>query len=118
MELAPGSIVSFSGELGAGKTVIIRGICDFLCPGISISSPSFTLINTYPGSLCDVHHIDLYRIENDIEIDELGIEDYLYGEDITLIEWGEKLGSSLPGNIIKFVISITGERLRLITIQR
>jgi len=116
-EIAPGAVVSFNGELGSGKTVFIRGMCEVLCPGITISSPSFTLINTYPGKQCDVHHIDLYRIDTREELSELGLEDYLYSGDITLIEWGEKLEGTLPEEAIGILISITGDMTREIEIS-
>ncbi len=116
--LEVGSVVSLSGELGAGKTVFIRGICNCLCPGVSISSPSFTLINTYPGRLCDIYHIDLYRLYSIGEIEELGIEELIYGDCIALIEWGEKIENLLPSDTIKVDIRIMGENTREIRVRR
>jgi tRNA threonylcarbamoyladenosine biosynthesis protein TsaE len=113
-----GSVVSFDGELGAGKTVFIRGICDRLCPGIWVSSPSFTLVNTYPGRGCHINHIDLYRIDTGREIMELGIDEYFNEDDITLIEWGEKIKSLLPDKKIMITIYILSLNSRRIDIRR
>ena len=116
--LRPGSVVSLSGDLGAGKTVVIRGCCECLCPEAAVSSPSYTLINIYPGQLCDICHIDFYRIDSASEILELGLEEYFSDDYITLIEWGDKIESSLPPNTIKVDISIVDESRRTVEISR
>lgn len=90
--LQSGDILLLFGDLGAGKTTLIQGITSGLDVGPDqyVRSPSFTLINEYTGRL-PVYHIDLYRIESTGELADLGLEDYLFGEGVTLVEWGEKL---------------------------
>lgn len=90
--LIPGDIILLFGDLGAGKTRLTQGICNGL--GLDeesyIRSPTFTLINEYPGKL-PIYHIDLYRIENQEEIYSLGLEEILFNQGVTIIEWAEKL---------------------------
>ena len=90
--LIPGDIILLFGDLGAGKTRLTQGICNGL--GLDeesyIRSPTFTLINEYPGKL-PIYHIDLYRIENQEEIYSLGLEEILFDQGVTIIEWAEKL---------------------------
>lgn len=90
--LIPGDIVLLFGDLGAGKTRLTQGICNGLGLGEDsyIRSPTFTLINEYPGKL-PIYHIDLYRIDSQEEIYSLGLEEILFNQGVTIIEWSEKL---------------------------
>jgi tRNA threonylcarbamoyladenosine biosynthesis protein TsaE len=103
--LIPGDIILLFGDLGAGKTHLTQGICNGL--GLDkdayIRSPTFTLINEYPGRL-PIYHIDLYRIDSQEEIYSLGLEEVLFNKGISVIEWGEKLRS--PKNSKKFILNI------------
>ena len=103
-KLNKGAIVTLTGPLGAGKTVIIKGIAKSLDINDEITSPSFTIVSQYNGRV-KLYHIDLYRIENILEIEELGFEEILYSDGITVIEWGEKAKPLLPKETI--IISIT-----------
>lgn len=108
-------IVLMTGELGAGKTVFAKGIAAGV--GVTdtdrVSSPSFTLVNIYEGKH-SVTHIDLYRLEREAEILDLGWEDFL-GEGIVLVEWAEKL--TLPLDGIRVRIEVVGDAERRITIN-
>ena len=90
--LISGDIILLFGDLGAGKTCLTQGICNGLGlnDDIYIRSPTFTLINEYPGRF-PVYHIDLYRIDNHEEIYSLGLEEILFNRGVTIIEWAEKL---------------------------
>ncbi|MBC8286170.1 MAG: tRNA (adenosine(37)-N6)-threonylcarbamoyltransferase complex ATPase subunit type 1 TsaE [Nitrospinae bacterium] len=90
--LIPGDIILLFGDLGAGKTHLTQGICIGLGldPDAYIRSPTFTLINEYPGRL-PIYHIDLYRIDSQEEIYSLGLEEILFNQGVTVIEWAEKL---------------------------
>ena len=88
----PGDIVLLFGDLGAGKTTLTQGICQGLGLGKGeyIRSPTFTLVNLYQGRI-PINHIDLYRLESFAEIEALGLEEYLFSNSVSLIEWSEKL---------------------------
>ena len=108
-------VVLLSGELGAGKTVFAKGLA--AGAGVvatdRVSSPSFTLVNVYEGRW-PVFHIDLYRLEREAEILDLGWEDYL-GEGIVVVEWAERL--TLPVDGIRVLIETVGDDERRITIS-
>ena len=90
--LKPGDIILLFGDLGAGKTTLTQGLCIGL--GLNktayISSPTFTFMNQYEG-IHAINHIDLYRLDTISQIEALGIEENLFSEDISIIEWSEKL---------------------------
>ncbi len=109
-------IVGFSGELGSGKTTFIKGIVKKIC-NLNAVSPSFVLINEYPGKPY-IFHIDLYRLENEKEIETINWEEYI-GKGIILIEWVEKIKKKLPNNYIFVKIEILGkDNKRRIKIKR
>ncbi len=114
--LKKGDIVGFSGELGSGKTTFIKGIVKKLC-NLQAISPSFVLINEYHGKI-PIFHIDLYRLENEREIEGINWEEYI-GKGIILIEWVEKIKKNLPENLILVKIEILGDNnKRKIKIKR
>jgi tRNA threonylcarbamoyladenosine biosynthesis protein TsaE len=98
--LEAGDVIGFFGDLGSGKTRTIRGICQGFGCGGEVHSPTFTIINEYQGKF-PVYHFDLYRIESEQEIFDLGYEEYFYNEGICLIEWAERVQSLLPSNHIE-----------------
>ncbi len=98
--LEPGDVIGFFGDLGSGKTRTIQGICEGLGCGDQVSSPTFTIINEYNGRY-PVYHFDLYRIELEREIFDLGYEEYFYNDGICLIEWAERVQSLLPADHIE-----------------
>jgi len=113
----PGSTIALTGELGCGKTTIIQGLA--LGLGVPenhyITSPTFTLINEYPGRH-PLYHVDLYRLADPEEIEDIGIYDLLGGEGIVAIEWADRL-PGLPEqtdlHIASEILSDTGRRLKL-----
>ena len=115
--LVPGSVVALIGELGAGKTVFARGVAHSLGIRENITSPTFTLIHEYRGSV-PLYHMDLYRMNGIREICNIGVEDYFYGDGICLVEWAEKLGELLPENAISVHLNHLGDTLREILIER
>ena len=93
--LIPGDVVALIGDLGSGKTRWVQGICQGLGVDDPVNSPTFTLVNEYQGRL-PVYHIDLYRLEDAAEMLTFGLEDYLYGPGVSLIEWADRADRLLP----------------------
>ncbi len=106
------------GELGAGKTLFTKGIASY--HGIDpseIASPTFALVARHSGGNRVLYHIDLYRIENERELAELGIEEMEEEGAVLVVEWAEKLGRRLREDAINVVLEVQGESRRRITIR-
>ena len=101
-------VIVFNGEMGAGKTTLIKEICVKLGVKENVSSPTFGIINTYLGGKGKVFHFDAYRIESEVEAFDVGIEEYLFSGNWCLIEWPDKIESFLPTQkeIIKVDIKV------------
>lgn len=97
--LAPGDILALQGDLGCGKTAFVKGITAYFGDGEQVSSPTFTLVNEYEGSI-PVYHFDVYRLEHPSPEECDWMDDYLFGEGICLIEWAEKVREILPENTL------------------
>jgi tRNA threonylcarbamoyladenosine biosynthesis protein TsaE len=112
--LEVGDVVLLSGPLGAGKTVLARGLAAGLgvAPG-EVRSPTFTLVNPYRGRV-PVYHLDLYRIEKPSDLDELGLEEILGGDGVAVVEWGERLGRWLPPRRLLITVEDRGGSERLL----
>ncbi len=93
--LEGGEVIALQGELGTGKTRWVQGVGQALKVDQHVTSPSFLLVNEYPGRLI-LYHIDLYRINRVAEALAFGLEDYLYGDGVCLIEWAERVADVLP----------------------
>jgi tRNA threonylcarbamoyladenosine biosynthesis protein TsaE len=115
--LRPGAVILLLGELGTGKTCLTQGIARGLgVPGeYQITSPSFTLINEYQGRMM-LYHFDLYRLSRAAEMDDMGYEEYLFGEGVTVIEWADKLKGILPDDTMFVFINYADENEREIII--
>ncbi|MFQ6003308.1 MAG: tRNA (adenosine(37)-N6)-threonylcarbamoyltransferase complex ATPase subunit type 1 TsaE [Candidatus Zixiibacteriota bacterium] len=116
-ELKAGSVAALTGPLGSGKTVLIQGICSGLGVTEFVTSPSFVIINEYPGKV-RVYHFDLYRLERIEEFVKLGYEEYFYSNGITLIEWAEKIKNFLPEERMEINLEILSENERKISVTR
>lgn len=114
--LCPGDLVALSGNLGAGKTCLIQGICTGLGVDDYVNSPTFTLINIYQGRI-PIFHFDLYRLADASELDELGYEEYFWGNGLTLVEWADKANDYYPDKRFEIDISYLGVTHRRITIS-
>jgi tRNA threonylcarbamoyladenosine biosynthesis protein TsaE len=108
--LEPGDVIALIGELGSGKTVFARGLARGLeVPGsFAVTSPTFTLVNEYPGRL-PFYHLDLYRISGPAQCGDLGLDELLYGQGATAIEWAERLGAELPEGRLEVHLTFLGE---------
>ena len=112
------TIVAFYGEMGAGKTTLIKEICKALDSDANVTSPTFSLMNEYQTkSGKKIFHFDFYRIQSIAEAYDMGYEDFFFSGNLCLIEWPEKIKQLLPENCLR--ISITVENnLRTITVQK
>ena len=113
--LPEGTVIILTGPLGSGKTVFVKGIAKSLHIDEEITSPSFTIISNYHGDK-ELYHIDLYRINHSNEFEQLGLEDILYSDAITVIEWGEKAAGLLPEETITINFKIERDQKRIISI--
>ncbi|MCH3907058.1 MAG: tRNA (adenosine(37)-N6)-threonylcarbamoyltransferase complex ATPase subunit type 1 TsaE [Sphaerochaeta sp.] len=113
----PGTVISLRGSLGAGKTVIAKGVAEALGITEAIVSPTFTLIQEYQGKTLRMYHMDLYRLSGTDEFEMIGGEEMLYGKAVTLIEWSEKIQEMLPKNTVYVNLEIQPNQERVITIQ-
>jgi tRNA threonylcarbamoyladenosine biosynthesis protein TsaE len=93
--LQGGEILALTGELGAGKTVFVKGIAEGLGIREVVTSPTFVIVKTYQGRL-PLHHMDFYRLNNPQDLDTIGFEDYTGGAGVLAIEWAEKILSEIP----------------------
>ena len=100
----PGDIFLLNGDLGVGKTVFSKGLGKGLGIAEPVSSPTFTVLQIYEEGRLPLYHFDVYRIADVEEMDEIGYEDYFYGEGVCLIEWAELIEEILPENTISITI--------------
>jgi tRNA threonylcarbamoyladenosine biosynthesis protein TsaE len=108
-------IIAFYGEMGAGKTTIIKALCEELGVTDPVSSPTFSIVNEYRGARGQkIYHFDFYRLKSTLEAYDLGYEEYLYSKAYCFIEWPEKIEELMPLEHESVIIKKDGER-RLIT---
>ena len=100
----PGMICTLTGDLGAGKTVFTKGFAKGLGIAETVSSPTFTIVQVYEEGRLPFYHFDVYRIGDVEEMDEIGYEDYFYGEGVCLIEWAGLIEEILPETVIRIKI--------------
>ncbi|HXG16425.1 MAG TPA: tRNA (adenosine(37)-N6)-threonylcarbamoyltransferase complex ATPase subunit type 1 TsaE [Calidithermus sp.] len=115
--LGPGDVVALTGELGAGKTCFIQGLVRALDVRTPATSPTFVLVNEYRGRL-PVHHVDAYRTAGAAELADIGLEELMDGDGVTVIEWADKAEPLLPARTIRVHITGVGDEPREITITR
>jgi tRNA threonylcarbamoyladenosine biosynthesis protein TsaE len=113
----PGDVVVLEGPLGAGKTVFVRGlVAGRGLDSAVVNSPSFTIVNEYPGEQ-PLFHFDLYRVNDPIELFEIGFDDYLSRDGLVVIEWGEKAGYLLPERYFLVTFRILSDQDREVHIS-
>lgn len=111
-----GTIITLSGELGTGKTVMAKGIAAGLGIIEDITSPTFSLFEMYEGSI-PLYHFDLYRIENKNELENLHFDEYWYGNGVSVVEWPEIAHETLDGPVVSVEIEHIDDETRRITIE-
>ena len=119
-ESTPGQVVTLIGDLGVGKTVFTQGFATGLNIDEAICSPTFTIVQEYDTGRLPFYHFDVYRIGDVEEMDEIGYEDYVYGDGVCLIEWANLIQEILPEHYIQITIEKNLEKgfdYRKITIE-
>jgi tRNA threonylcarbamoyladenosine biosynthesis protein TsaE len=107
--LNPGTIIALRGELGSGKTVLVKGIARGLDVKEEPNSPTFVIMKAYEGRI-PLYHFDLYRISGKDELEGIGYEDFFFGDGVTVVEWADRVEDVFPENTIKIEIKILEKR--------
>jgi len=115
-ELQRGDVVALFGDLGAGKTILVKGIARGLGITQEVTSPTFTLVHEYTGGRIPLFHIDLYRLDTPEQALAIGIEEYWNGPGVTAIEWSEKIESLLPATATRIRITALDNNVRRIEV--
>ncbi len=115
--LEPGTVLTLTGDLGSGKTTFVQGLAKGLDipDDYYITSPTYTLINEYPGRY-HLFHVDLYRIDNYADLDDIGLYEILSGDGVVAIEWADKLPKNLLAEYLAIHIDILNDESRKISI--
>lgn len=108
--IRPGTIISLVGDLGVGKTVFTQGVAKGLGIHEPVNSPTFTIMQVYENGRLPFYHFDVYRIGDIEEMDEIGYEDYFYGEGVCLVEWANLIEELLPEGVCQVKIEKDLER--------
>lgn len=111
-------IFLFEGDMGAGKTTLIKALCAELAVNDMTSSPTYSIVNEYIYPKGKIFHFDFYRIKSEIEAYDLGFEEYLYSKQYCFIEWPERIKSLWPESYIQIVINQTKDKERTITARK
>ncbi len=113
-KLKAGDVVALSGDLGAGKTHFVKGIARGLGIAGDVTSPTFTLVHEYQGGRLPLYHFDFYRVENEEAARLLGLDEYIFGDGVTVIEWADRFPAVLPATVRSVRLSGEGENVRRI----
>lgn len=109
-EAKPGTLCTLTGDLGVGKTVLTQGIAKGLGIKEYVNSPTFTIVQVYESGRLPLYHLDVYRIGDIEEMDEIGYEDYFYGEGLCIVEWADLIGELIPKEHTRIVIEKDPEK--------
>jgi tRNA threonylcarbamoyladenosine biosynthesis protein TsaE len=111
-------VIVFNGEMGAGKTTFIKALCKALGVENETSSPTFSIVNEYKTNKNEtIYHFDVYRLKNEIEALDMGIEEYLYSGNYCFVEWAEKIPNLLPQNHAVINIDVIDNNFRKLTLS-
>ncbi len=108
----------FEGEMGAGKTTLIKALCKAFGVVDEVSSPTFALVNEYVNRKhATFYHFDFYRIENEEEAMDIGVDEYFYSEHLCFVEWPGKIPSLIPDEFLRIFITINSDNTRKIVLE-
>jgi tRNA threonylcarbamoyladenosine biosynthesis protein TsaE len=112
-----GAIMGLEGELGTGKTQFVKGLAAGLGSAAEATSPTFTLIHEYSGGRLPIYHFDFFRIDRRQSAEQLGLEDYLFGDGVSVIEWADKFPELLPQHATWIAFETKSETQRAIILR-
>ena len=115
--LPPGTVVALVGPLGAGKTQFVKGLAAEMGAPVSVTSPTFTLIHEYTGGRIPIYHFDFFRLEDRQAAERLGLDEYFFGDGISIVEWADKFPELIPPGARWISLEPKSENERLITIR-
>jgi len=114
----PEKIFLFYGDMGAGKTTLIKSLCECLGVKEPATSPTFSIVNEYQGGSSKIYHFDFYRLKNQSEALDLGYEEYFYSGSYCFIEWPERIPDLWPDHYIRVDIQVISDVERLLTFEK
>ncbi|HWY52400.1 MAG TPA: tRNA (adenosine(37)-N6)-threonylcarbamoyltransferase complex ATPase subunit type 1 TsaE [Chthoniobacterales bacterium] len=116
-KLKPGDVLALTGELGSGKTQFVKGLVAGLSAATAATSPTFTLIHEYSGGRLPIYHFDFFRVEDGESAERLGLDDYFFGDGVSVIEWADRFPDLLPETALWIAFETKSETQRAITVK-
>src|SRR5262245_45799500 len=111
-------MLALKGELGSGKTLFTQGLVAGLESNAAVTSPTFTIVHEYPGGRLPVYHFDFFRLENREAAARIGLEDYFFGDGVSVIEWADRFPELIPEQTRWISFEIKSDRERIITLSQ
>ena len=112
-----GSVLALKGELGSGKTQLVKGLVAGLGSGAAVTSPTFTILHEYSSGRFPVYHFDFFRLEDRQSVARLGLDDYFFGDGVSVIEWADRFREFIPQRARWILFEIKSENQRAITFE-
>ena len=112
-----GSILALKGELGSGKTQFVKGLVAGLGSSATVTSPTFTIAHEYPGGRLSIYHFDFFRLEDRQSVARLGLDDYFFGDGVSVIEWPDRFPEFIPEQARWISFKIKSENTRTISLK-
>ena len=116
-DVGVGSVLALQGELGSGKTLFTKGFVAGMGSKAAVSSPTFTIVHEYRDGRLPVYHFDFFRVENHQSLGRLGLDDYFFGDGVSVIEWANRFAEFIPEQARWILFEIKSEDQRAITFQ-
>jgi tRNA threonylcarbamoyladenosine biosynthesis protein TsaE len=110
-----GSILALKGDLGSGKTLFVKGLVAALGSSADVTSPTFTIVHEYRGGRVSVYHFDFFRVENQQSAERLGLDDYFFGDGVSVIEWADRFPEIIPDQARWIFFETKSQEVRTIT---
>ena len=116
-EVGAGAIFALKGELGSGKTLFTKGLVAGLGSNATVTSPTFTIVHEYSGGRLPVYHFDFFRLEDRQSVARLGLDDYFFGDGVSVIEWADRFPEFIPEQARWILFQIKSENSRAISLK-